>query len=100
MCRKLQEELDAVNPNPQCLFDPSHVDRVKYLEQVINEGLRLWPVVAMGSAREAPIDYEYGGYVLPKGSSIAMHFYTLFRTGISVLNYTKTALLNMKTIPL
>ena len=90
--RKVQEELDAVNPDPLCPFDSSHMDRVTYLDQVINEGMRLWPAAATGSGREAPVDYEYGGYVLPKGSTLAIQFYTLFRLGITVV--TNFSILN------
>ena len=90
--RKVQEELDAVNPDPLCPFDSSHMDRVTYLDQVINEGMRLWPVTAQGVLREAPIDYEYGGYVLPKGSTITIPFYALFRTGIKAFYFTKDLL--------
>ena len=82
--RKVQEELDAVNPDPLCPFDSSHMDRVTYLDQVINEGMRLWPVAGTGSIRSALIDYEYGGYVLPKGCTIMIPFFALFLSGIQV----------------
>ena len=82
--RKVQEELDAVNPDPLCPFDSSHMDRVTYLDQVINEGMRLWPALAMGPVREAPVDYEYGDYVLPKGSTLLIPLLGLFRVGIQV----------------
>ena len=84
--RKVQEELDAVNPDPLCPFDYSHMARVTYLDQVINEGMRLWPVAATGPAREAAVDYVYNGTILPKGSTILIPLYGLFRNGITVLD--------------
>ena len=56
---------------------------LNYLSRVINEAVRLDPVAAGGNLREIGEDMEYEGMRIPKGSTVIMHFYTMFRSHIS-----------------
>jgi cytochrome P450 len=73
---RLLEELDAVlGDHPATLRD---VSRLPYLDCVIKESLRLYPP-AYGVVREALSDCEIGGYVIPKGSTVAMFQWVVHR---------------------
>ncbi|KAJ1401668.1 cytochrome P450 [Ochromonadaceae sp. CCMP2298] len=95
---KLQAEIDSVMPaapldSPLGSPDPSdptsaqHGDpklvsalaNLEYLNCCIKEGTRLWPVAAAGGSREVAEDFEWEGMLLPKGSTIQPHFYSIFR---------------------
>jgi cytochrome P450 len=58
------------------------LSELDYLGKVIKEGMRLWPVVADGSTREITVDIPYKKYVLPKGSTVAINNFLMFRTNI------------------
>lgn len=51
----------------------------EYLTWCINEVLRLEPPVPMGSSRELDKDYKVEGGVVPKGTFVIPHSYTLHR---------------------
>jgi cytochrome P450 len=73
---RLLEELDAVlGDHPATLRD---IGRLPYLDWVIKESLRLYPP-AYGVVREALNDCEIGGYVIPKGSTVAMFQWVVHR---------------------
>jgi cytochrome P450 len=66
---KLLQELDEVlGGRPVTLAD---VPRLRFTDCVIKESLRLYPP-AYGVVREALRDCEIGGYVIPKGATVAM----------------------------
>ena len=56
---------------------------LNYLSRVINEAMRLDPVLAQGILREMCEDMEHEGMRIPKGSTVVIHMYTLFRSHIS-----------------
>ena len=83
--QRIQEELDKVHPNKNEPFNSvTDLHKLEYLSQVISEAMRLWPAAADGSVRRLPKDLEHNGYVLPKGSSLVIPFFVLFRSGIEV----------------
>jgi hypothetical protein len=53
-----------------------------YLTRVTNEAMRLNPVIA-GVFRELYQDVVHDGMLLPKGSTVMMHFYTMCHSHIS-----------------
>ena len=61
------------------------LSRLAYMDMVIKEGMRLWPVTSLGSLRILSKDIEYNNMLLPSGSTILMPFYSISRTGIRVL---------------
>ena len=54
-----------------------------YLTRVINETMRINPVVAGGVVRDISEDIEHEGMLLPKGSTAYVHFYTMAHSHIS-----------------
>lgn len=80
---KLREELDsALAPMGPRHCTAAQLSKLDYLGQVIKEGMRLWPVIANGAHRKISVDIPYKGFILPKGSSVAMANFTMFRHGI------------------
>jgi biphenyl-4-hydroxylase len=62
---KLQQELDDIVRNG-FWFTPSTLGNLEYLNMVIKEGMRLWPVGTF--IRESLVDIAYKGKVIPKGN--------------------------------
>ena len=56
---------------------------LNYLTRVINETMRLHPVIARGILREVCEDMEHEGMRIPKGSTAMLCSYTAFRSHIS-----------------
>jgi len=82
--KKILVELDNISTDLCYKFSHDDFDKLPYLNQVINESMRLWPVVPLGVGREAAVDYVFGDVVVPKGANVTIPFYVLFRTGITV----------------
>jgi cytochrome P450 len=59
-----------------------HLSSMVFLNDVIKEGMRLWPVAAMGSVRKSSKDIKYQDMIIPKGSTVSLPQYVLFRMGI------------------
>lgn len=81
--RKLRVELDrefAETGAVEC--SPHQLSQLDYLTKVVKEGMRLWPVVAASSQRKLPVDIKYKEMVLPKGSTIQINNFIMFRSGI------------------
>jgi cytochrome P450 len=78
--QRIQRELQSVVPGAVEHLLPSHLAELAYLECVIKEGMRLWPVAALGSMRLASKDIPYKDFIIPKGSTLMIPFYPLFRT--------------------
>mmetsp|Transcript_24773 Transcript_24773/g.54983 ORF Transcript_24773/g.54983 Transcript_24773/m.54983 type:complete len:473 (+) Transcript_24773:182-1600(+) len=57
----------------------SKIASLEYLSWCIKETLRLWPVAAV-VARDLTQDVEHNGMLLPKGSLVFVHFYSMFRS--------------------
>jgi cytochrome P450 len=55
-----------------------HLSRLNYLEQVINETMRLYPPLHLGN-RTAAVDLEFQGYRLPAGSRVLYSPYLTHR---------------------
>jgi cytochrome P450 len=76
---KIQEELRRVVPESAEHITLQQLNELTYLDLVIKEGMRLWPVAAVGPMRVASRDVEYEGLTLPEGSTILIPFLQLFR---------------------
>lgn len=79
--KKVQNELDEVICNGGELT-LSVLGILEHFNNVIKEGMRLWPVAALGSIRESVIDIPYKDKIIPKGATVVLPFYSIFRTGI------------------
>jgi len=66
---KVREEIDSVLGKREIEF--SDLDKLIYLEMVINETLRILPPV-WSISREAKLEDEIGGYRIPKGSIVTV----------------------------
>ena len=83
--RRLLNELDEAIPS-DAIDDPgshfpsiSTIRSLPYLSACINEAMRLYPVVAVGSKRTTLSDIEYEGIVIPSGSLCTLAYYSMFR---------------------
>lgn len=73
---KAQQEVDAVlGADPP---DLHKISGLRYLEQVINETLRLYPPIHLGS-RIAATDLEFQGYRIPAGRRVLYSIYLTHR---------------------
>ena len=80
-CKK---EIDGV------VSDEEHISQrelnsLVYLDQVIKEGMRLWPVAGLGMLRQNSADIAYGDFIIPKGSNCQLCPFVVNRVGIKVL---------------
>jgi cytochrome P450 len=60
-------------------IDFSDIGRLKYLEMVVKESMRLYPVTGFLYSREPKEDIELGGYTLERGSWVLMSPYIVQR---------------------
>ena len=82
--KKLTAEIDAAVPGTDNITQ-KQLNEMTYLDYVIKESMRLWPVAAMGSMRIASKDISYDDFIIPKGSLLSLPFFAIFRTdGIQV----------------
>ena len=58
--------------------DLNHLSELRYLEQVVNETLRLYPPIHLGS-RVAAVDLEFRGYRIPAGTRVLYSIYLTHR---------------------
>lgn len=67
---RLVEEIKAVYPDPSIKISHNHVHALPYLGAVLNESMRLRPIVPQGLSRIVPKEgMTLGGYFLPAGVS-------------------------------
>lgn len=82
---KLRVELDSLfsaRQDSSVVFTPQHLSKLDYLTSVIKEGMRLWPVAAIGTSRIVAADIQFGLKTIPKGSAATIGFFAMFRNGI------------------
>ena len=79
--QRLQSEVDAVDKDIP--YDHQNTSTMSYMQAVINEAMRLWPV-GLVFGRVAEADIKYNGYVIPKGASCNVPLITLFRAELTV----------------
>ncbi|KAF5495364.1 Multifunctional cytochrome P450 monooxygenase [Colletotrichum siamense] len=72
--RKAQEEIDRVIGTGRL---PGFEDREKlpYVDALVKEALRWWPLTPMGFPHTATEDFEFEGYDIPKGAMILPSVY-------------------------
>ncbi|PNJ12159.1 cytochrome P450 3A43 isoform X2 [Pongo abelii] len=73
--QKLQEEIDAVLPNKAPVTYDALV-QMEYLDMVVNETLRLFPVVSRVTT-VCKKDIEINGVLIPKGLAVMVPIYAL-----------------------
>lgn len=78
--QKLREEVRANLPSPDSgiPIDASQVDRLEYLEAVVQESLRKWGPVPR-QTRISPRDMAVSGHVVPKNTPLVVSFYAMNR---------------------
>ena len=81
---KLKKEIDSVVGEEEERISQRHLNSMVYLDQVIKEGMRLWPVAAIGILRQNSKDIQYGDFTIPGGSICEFCFYLINRVGIKV----------------
>ncbi|KAJ8372868.1 hypothetical protein AAFF_G00276410, partial [Aldrovandia affinis] len=75
--KKLQEEIDQVFPNKAPVeYEP--LTQMEYLDMVLNESLRLYPIAAR-LERVCKKTVEISGVTIPEGTVVAIPIYVLHR---------------------
>lgn len=80
---KLKNEIDAISPGDERITI-HQVNSMTYLDCIIKESMRLWPVASSGVLREMSKDIAFNDYIIPKGSVVHFPFICIFRNGIEV----------------
>lgn len=80
--RLFQELCDAIpSIDLDNLPSQDQLKNLPYLNAVLNEILRLWPVMLEGStAKEAVDNIDIQGYIIPKGTAIIPNYFALHRS--------------------
>lgn len=76
--KKLQEEIDS-NVASLSVLTPADLDDLPYLDMVVKETLRLFPVIKQ-TFRETGRDCNIGGYKLPIKTDLVVSFYATSRS--------------------
>mmetsp|Transcript_14216 Transcript_14216/g.13737 ORF Transcript_14216/g.13737 Transcript_14216/m.13737 type:complete len:480 (+) Transcript_14216:122-1561(+) len=79
---RIKKEIDLIIGEDVEHITSQHLSKLVYLDKVIKESMRLWPVAAGGSARLASKDIKFKDMIIPKGSVLSLPQYVLFRMGI------------------
>ncbi|CAL8285941.1 unnamed protein product [Arctogadus glacialis] len=74
---KLQQEIDSTFPNKGAVDYPA-LNQMEYLDSVINESLRLYPI-ALRLERVAKATVEINGLVIPKGTVFMVPLWVMHR---------------------
>ncbi|KAH8091068.1 cytochrome P450 [Cristinia sonorae] len=78
--KKLQEEVDRFYPQGENALDCKHHGELTYLDAVLNETLRLYPVEASGSQRATTGQgLLIGPHYIPPYTSVRIHTYAMQR---------------------
>ena len=81
---QLKKEIDSVVGNDEGHITQRHLNSMTYMDQVIKEGMRLWPAAALVVLRQNSKEIPYEDFVIPKGSICQLCFYLSNRVGIKV----------------
>ena len=83
---RMKKEIDSVVGNEEGHITQRQLNSMIYMDQVIKEGMRLWPVAALLVLRQNSKDIPYEDFIIPKGSICQLCFYLSNRVGIKVNN--------------
>jgi cytochrome P450 len=77
--QKVLEEIEQVSPlsNGEWINHETAKEKMPYLGAVINETLRIYPLVGGGTTRVLDRDMTFGSHVLEKGTIISLFIYGL-----------------------
>uniref|UniRef100_A0A5B7C514 Cytochrome P450 CYP82D47-like n=1 Tax=Davidia involucrata TaxID=16924 RepID=A0A5B7C514_DAVIN len=76
--KKAQEELD-IHVGKQRQVEESDISKLVYLQAIVKETLRLYPVAPLSGPREFTEDCTIGGYHVPKGTRLMPNLWKLHR---------------------
>ncbi|TFK83982.1 high nitrogen upregulated cytochrome P450 monooxygenase 2 [Polyporus arcularius HHB13444] len=80
--RNVQQEIDRLYPVGEPFSETKHHREMHYLQAVINEAMRLFPPIPLGSQRQVPHDAAsvvVGSVVIPPGTAIYLPPWVLQR---------------------
>lgn len=75
---KVYAEIMQVLPSPDDKIDFDALNKLKYLEQVIKESLRLFPIAAV-VLRKTSDDFKLDDYIIPAETTISIRIYNIQR---------------------
>ncbi|KAJ4947954.1 hypothetical protein NE237_014202 [Protea cynaroides] len=76
--KRAQDELD-IHVGRQRQVDESDIVKLEYLQAIVKETLRLYPVVPLAAAHEAIEDCTIAGYHVPVGTRVIPNLYKIHR---------------------
>ncbi|KAF8726394.1 hypothetical protein HU200_019858 [Digitaria exilis] len=76
--KKAQAEIDAFVGTSR-LLNADDVPRLGYLQGIVNEALRLYPVLPLLIPHESTADCTVGGYHIPSGTILLVNTYAIHR---------------------
>ncbi|GJZ20946.1 retrotransposable element Tf2 [Tanacetum coccineum] len=76
--KKIKNEIDT-HVGTERLLQENDLERLSYLQNVINESLRLYPTLPMLLPREASQDTKIGGYFVPSGTMLMVNAWAIQR---------------------
>ncbi|XP_060075402.1 cholesterol 24-hydroxylase-like [Ylistrum balloti] len=85
--KKLQREIDE-NIGAVSVITLNELEKLPYLDMVLKETLRLYPVAKM-TFRETAKDCSLGGHCIPEGTDMLISFYATSRANQNVTDPTK-----------
>ncbi|GKB27944.1 cytochrome P450 81E8-like protein [Tanacetum coccineum] len=76
--KKIKNEIDT-HVGTERLLQENDLEILGYLQNVINESLRLYPTLPMLLPREASQDTKIGGYFVPSGTMLMVNAWAIQR---------------------
>ncbi|KAK1427523.1 hypothetical protein QVD17_16210 [Tagetes erecta] len=77
----IKNEIDS-HVGSERMLQESDLDKLSYLQNVIKEGLRLYPTLPLLLPREASEDITIGGYFVPRGTMLMVNAWAIQRDPI------------------